>query len=299
PGGDGAGPVDSGGPAGDGGRAKAPPPRGEQSEFTRHVILFNTLALHARSVLESVQNGTYSIEEQAAAIELVRSSLEAAWDELERSDVPRQYVHDVAKLGLHWGALQANEVFVSPTEERDANAERIGLNQAIESCASITREAMYAIALDRLYAWVRVQEPEYAVDLHAVLRDEIPDRADREDVIAWLSSAPRVLSSVGGIIEPETGLIYRTYDRWLARAARVVLVAVVLAGTLVATRSLAPFVLGEAPGAAGEAAGGVVAIDAGDSPQPITSETQLLISWVACVLGLLAHSVLTTYRSIR
>src|SRR5688572_4417394 len=45
--------------------SRAPPPGGDQGEFSQRVSLFNTYALHARGVLEAVQNGTFSIAEQA------------------------------------------------------------------------------------------------------------------------------------------------------------------------------------------------------------------------------------------
>ena len=279
--------------------SRAPPPGGDQGEFSQRVSLFNTYALHARGVLEAVQNGTFSIAEQAAAIDLVRDSLHEAWGALESTAVPRQYVQDVAKLRLHWRSLQANPVFADPAAERDANAERIGLNQAIGSFDAITREAMYVIALDRLREWVLAQEPEYVVDLHRVLRDEIPNQAHREEVIEWLSSAPRVLAGVGAIIEPETGLIYRTYDRWPGRVGREAFVVLLILGTVAATILLAPFVSGDAAGTAADAAAVNAQAAGGDAQVPGAPRTQLMVIWIACLFGLLAHSVLTTYRSLR
>jgi len=130
----------------------------------------------------------------------------------ERGDELRKLINALLDAADHWPSA----------ETPDPAAARADLSRALVQAARITLP-------HRLREHLRQMHIGEALDFASEFVDELPEPAQREEILRWLARHPR---AVEGVIDPDKGLIWRASPSqgirvatWLAPPLTVALVA--------------------------------------------------------------------------
>jgi hypothetical protein len=139
------------------------------------------------------------------------------------------------------------------------------LNILDTKCRQIVYWSSYWTIPDRLQEMLKHTRPGYTIPFHALFEDEMPDTADRQKVLNYLAWSPKDLT--GGLVDPESGLVYRYEEANFRRLLSFFWLFIALVGStsFVVVGSLLPPLNGS--------------IDL----------TPLLLGWLAVLIGTLVH----------
>jgi hypothetical protein len=262
----------------------APPPPGPApaspapaSHTTMDVIaavrLMSAEAQDLRAVLRKVRDGEAPMASFAGYVHTTRAQMEAILAQV--ADIDDCFRH----MRNTWELISASRIMQNPEEELPAQELMQGLGLLDGYCRQLVYWAATRTVPARLKDWLRNSEPGYAIPFHAVFEDEVPDAEDRQKILNQLAWSPVFLKDVGGIVDPESGLVYR-YDtdksRWEMSLAFVwIVVAVAVgAGVVAGLAELPPLSPGAVP-------------------------ASLVLGWGAMLAGTIVHWVIGANKRLR
>ena len=150
------------------------------------------------------------------------------------------------------------------------------MNLLDTQCRRIMYWTGYKTVPHRLQWWLDATKPGYAIPFHAVFENELSDAEDRQKVLQFLAWTPT--TTPGGIIDLDSGLVYRYDQRLLRQAVSLVLVVVVLA---LATSLV--YIAGKLP----------------PLNEFALAWTTLFMEWVAVLIGTVVHIGVGTAKRMR
>jgi hypothetical protein len=150
------------------------------------------------------------------------------------------------------------------------------LNLLDVQCRRIMYWTGYKTVPNRLQRWLDATKPGYAIPFHAVFENELPDAEDRQKVLQFLAWTPT--TTPGGIIDLDSGLVYRYDQRLLRQVVSLVLVVVMLA---LATSLV--YIAGKLP----------------PLNQFTLAWTTLFMGWVGVLIGTVVHIGVGTAKQMR
>jgi hypothetical protein len=174
--------------------------------------------------------------------------------------------------------MKTSRVLTEPEGEFSAQEQLQLLGTLDGQCRQILYWSGRRTVPERLREWLKASGPGYAIPFHAVFEDEIPDAEDRQKILEHLAWTPAVLEDVGGIVDPQSGLVF-LYDsqsgvkRWLS-PLWVLAVVGVGAGIVRGLAEYPPL----------------------DGSRRVSD---LLIGWLAVLVGVLLHTVIGASKRLR
>ncbi len=226
--------------------------------------LLNVHVQHLWARLDVVRSGAASLDRSAGLIAQAAATIQPLMTALaSAADVFPSQADSLARITNAWGAVAASPVLAPPpAAPLDAQAQLKEIALIEGECRTIIYWTAYLTATGRLKEWLETLRPGYAVLFHDIFKDEIPFADDRQQLLRVLAASPQLLSGTGGLVDGETGVVYRyevdARKRWLSVGwAALALVAATLlvigAGqlTLLASAGSANLALGWAGALAG------------------------------------------------
>jgi len=223
-----------------------------------------------QSLLYNVQQGKASIGSYASYIEANRSEVLALFQRLNTTtDAPGSEVpsDSIARLSNLWQQLLSTSILSAPRNDIDADVIIKELTVCDELCHRIIAYVGQLTIPARLNAMLANAWTGYLLPFHDLFADELPRAEDRQRLLRYLASVPGVL--VGGVVEPENGLIF-PYHRSPWKRAAVCL-------------SLLLFVVGATAGFA------LLGYWPGMSEYSTLHAGDLVLNWLLVIAGGLVH----------
>jgi hypothetical protein len=256
-----------------------PAPPADTAELVARLRLLNIHTQHLWARLEQVRDGAAALDASATLITQAAMRIQQLCDDLEAA-IPTMagQADSLARLTNAWRAAGASPLLSMP------DAVGLDAQQQLKELALVEGElraiiywTAYLTAAQRLSEWLAQLRPGYALRFDDIFRDEVPSTEDRQQLLRALASTPQLLAPIGGMIDPEQGVVYRyeveTNRRW--RSVGWAALALLAATVLVAGVGLI------APQA--DAVGVAV----------------LAQGWVAALIGVIVHSGVTTTKRLR
>jgi hypothetical protein len=253
--------------------------RGDESmqdgvrEWLRQMRLLRAEAQDLRTVLADVRRGGIPLPRYVDYIRKAYGDMDALVTSIGDEDDCVRHVRNA------WEQMRTCVVMREPDQQLEPQLQMQLLNLLDVQARRIIYWTCYRTIPDRLREWLRETQPGYAIPFHAVFEDELPEAEDRQRILNYLACTPEALKDVGGLVDPDNGLVYR-YDpsptrRWWSLAeigvALVVLTALVVA------------------------AGSMVA----PPLQPNWNVRTLLIGWLAVLVGVVVHAAVGMAKRLR
>jgi hypothetical protein len=150
-----------------------------------------------------------------------------------------------------------------------------------DALATIVYHAALLTIPPRLNAHLRSLRPGAALDFHRNFIDELPDAEDRDRLLRYLGDHPL---SIEGVVDPSSGLIYKTSASRLRRAwsfGGIVLLALLGGGLVFALTHIEPW------------------FDRDDWPVAETRTSELLATYLLVFVGAFAHLLVDALKRSR
>lgn len=221
-----------------------------------------------QEILASVRRGEITVQAYADYITKTMQDMGALISQIQDGDAIR-HLHNI------WEQISICPLLAQPQNALPAQEQLHYLDTLERQFRRLIFIVGYLTIPARLNNWLANARPGYYVPFHAVFEDEVPDPGDRLRILNYLKWSPQVIR--GGLVDAESGLIYR-YDRnpW-ARAGTIALLLVAVAATIGIVIGLCHLPVANWPLA------------------PANAGT-LLIGWVAVAVGLLVHVAVSTAK---
>lgn len=223
-----------------------------------------------QTLLYNVQQGRAAIGSYASYLEENRSEVAALFRRLTaegESGTPEIPSDSIGRLSNLWQQLLCASVISAPRNEIDAELLIKELAVCDELCNRIVAYIGQLTIPARLNGMLANAWTGYLLSFHDLFADELPRVEDRQRLLRFLASVPGVL--IGGVVEPENGLIF-PYHRNPWKRAGVCLSLLLLFTCVTAGFAL----LGQWPGMR-ETSG----VESGD----------LVVNWLLVIAGGLMH----------
>lgn len=180
-----------------------------------------------RSVLQRIRKGEVPLARFKDYILMTCTQIDGLIDSIESEDDCIRHVHNA------WEQMKTCRLVREPGLEFKPEDQMRLLTLLDEQCRRIIYWTGYRTIPDRLKSWLIYMKPGYALPFHSLFEDEMPDAEDRQKVLNQLAWTPGFLDKHGGIVDPESGLVfcYHYHDRVVRRfmALAWVLIAVLFA----------------------------------------------------------------------
>lgn len=245
------------------GLSRLAPPASSGRELITRLDYLRIWVQGLRTVLHLIQAGKADLEGytdyiqetmQQIEIQLTSISIESHNDTTER-------------IIVLWDQMQCNKL-LKPKVRLDTQRQLQLIEQLDQQCREMAFWCAYQTVLERIRSWLKQTMPGYAIPFHEVFKDEIPDGEDRQRMLDILALMPTSLTSAGGLVDPERGVVYRYEpDEDIRRKALWQIGLALVAATVVV------WVLSILPPLAQTGAG----------------LATLLIGWGAVLVGVLVH----------
>ncbi|MEI6180004.1 MAG: hypothetical protein WCP31_04580 [Chloroflexales bacterium] len=244
---------------------------------TLHVLNVHVQHLWAR--LDAIRSGIVALEQSGGLINQTIKLIRPLIGVLNvDSDLLPTHSDSIARITNAWHTIIASPVITPPsgtTIEAQEQLKQIALLEI--ECRSIIYWSSYIPAPERIAEWLNELRPGYAILFHDIFKDEIPFIDDRQKLLGVLANAPQLIAKSGGLIDGETGVIYRyeidSRKRW--RSVGWVGLALVAATSLIALAGLyLPLAGTNGPGL-------------------------LVQGWFAALVGIVIHLGVTTVKRLR
>lgn len=162
-----------------------------------------------QTLLGNVQQGKAAIGSYASYLEVNRNEVAALFQRLNSvaenaaTAVPSD---SIGRLSNLWQQLLCTSVVSMPHSVIDAELLIKELAVCDELCNRIVAYIGHLTIPARLNGMLANAWTGYLLSFHDLFADELPRAEDRQRVLRFLASVPGVL--VGGVVEPENGLIF-------------------------------------------------------------------------------------------
>jgi hypothetical protein len=192
--------------------ARAAPPgpaeeregRGSRGGEIAQLRILAAEATDLRGALERVQTGESPLAQFAEYIGAAVCRVDALVEALPEDDCTR-------RIRNAWDQIRTSKLMRDPETEFPAQEQMQLLSSLEAQCRQVVFWSAYKTIPFRLRDWLSASQPGYAVPFHAVFEDEIPDEEDRQKILNHLAWSPALLKDPGGLVDPQSGLVYR-YD---------------------------------------------------------------------------------------
>lgn len=251
----------------------APPAQHISVDVIGALRLVSAEAQDLRAVLRKVRDGEAPLASFAGYIRTTREQIDEILTPMVDVDDCFRHVRNT------WELMSAARIMREPEQEMPAQELMQGLGLLDGYCRLLVYWAATRTVPVRLKDWLATSEPGYAIPFHAVFEDEVPDAEDRQKILNQLAWSPVFLKGVGGIVDPESGLVYR-YDTGKSR------------GQL----SLALFWILLAVAAGGAVVWGLSALP---PLSPRRVGPTLVLGWLAMLAGTTVHWVIGANKRLR
>jgi hypothetical protein len=178
-----------------------------------------------------------------------------------------------------WELMRTCAVMRAPDQVLDPQLQMQLLNLLDAQARRIVYWTSYRTIPNRLLQWLREAQPGYAIPFHAVFEDEVPDAEDRQKILNHLACTPEALKDVGGLVDPESGLVYRYHPSARRRAGSAATLALVLASLTAVVAFAGPALA--PPG------------------QTTWTARVLLFGWAGVLVGTLTHVAVAAAKRLR
>lgn len=256
------------------------PLAGPPSTMAELVALLRLVNVHVQDLwsrLDLVRSGAASLDRSAGLIATTVTALDPLMDALSATPFPSQ-ADSLARITNAWRALTASPVLAPPSNAPlDAQGQLKEIALVEGECRTIIYWTAFLTAGSRLEEWLATLRPGYAIPFHDIFRDEVPFAEERQRLLQVLAATPKLLAGSGGLIDGESGIVYR-YEvddrkRWAA------------VGWVVVALFAATFVV---------VLVGLYTPLAGSSGAPA-----LLLGWGAALAGVVVHLGVTAAKRLR
>lgn len=248
-------------------------PNGDADAWLRQMRLLRAEAQDLRVVLDDVRKGGAPLSLYADYLRRSCADMDALVRRVDNDDDTVRHVQNA------WEQMRTCSILREPEVALDPQLQMQLLNLLDTQARRIIYWTSYRTIPRRLEEWLQQTQPGYAIPFHAVFEDELPDQEDRQRIINYLACTPEALRAVGGLVDPEAGLVYR-YDPSAQRrawsVAKLVLAFAALTGVVVIAGSLLS-----------------------PPPQPNWNTRNLLLGWVAVVVGAVTHAAVAMAKRLR
>ena len=224
-----------------------------------------------RAVLRAIRSGEAPMAAYTDYILRTRAQMDELVSGLDGDDAIRHIQNT-------WEQMLASKLLRDPGGEYEAQEQLQLLGLLDTQCRQIIYWTGVRTVPERLRDWLALSEPGYAIPFHAVFEDEVPDAEDRQKILDHLAWSPAFLAASGGIVDPESGLIFR-YDSQKSRLSQAISILYVLAMVAVG--------------------GGIVWLLHQFPPLAARGLADLEIAWLAVLAGVVVHSVVATAKRLR
>lgn len=255
------------------GRATPPPMEHISVDVIGALRLVSAEAQDLRGVLRKVRDGEAPMAAFAGYVATTRAQMEEVLTHVTDVDDCLRHVRNT------WELISASPIMREPQTELPAQELMQGLGLLDAQCRQLIYWTATRTVPERLKDWLETSEPGYAIPFHAVFEDEVPDAEDRQKILNQLAWSPVFLKDVGGIVDPESGLVYRYDSRKSGVQLSLAFLWIALA---VAAGAGAVWGLSTAPPLASRAAG-----------------LTLVLGWGAMLVGTMVHWVIGTNKRLR
>jgi len=224
-----------------------------------------------RAVLRTIRSGEAPLETYAEYIGTTCVQLDDLIRTLDGDD-------SIRHIQNTWEQMKACRLMQDPRGSYQPQEQLQLLGILDGQCRQIIYWTGTLTVPERLKDWLELSEPGYAIPFHAVFEDEVSEAEDRQKILNHLAWSPVFLKKVGGIVDPESGLVYRYDSRKSVGEMALSVVWVALGITL----------------------GGVIVWGLQQFP-PLSAQPleHLLVGWAAVLGGLVVHSVIGTTKRMR
>jgi hypothetical protein len=221
-----------------------------------------------RAVLDSVRKGETSLPDFADYVEHARQDVNTLLKDMPGADPVRRICNT-------WQQIQASPLIQNPRGAIDAQTQLHHLTLLESHCRRLVLQVGMLTIPERVNEWLRVARSGYYIPFHMVFEDELPDIEDRVKVLNYLAWAPKAL--LGGLVNTETGLIYRYSQDPVHRLLS-------LAGALAAFVAATLLIVG------------ACYLPIQDWPLQSPQLATMLIGWTAVVMGVIVHIAVGTAK---
>jgi len=220
-----------------------------------------------QSVLKQVRQGDVSLSSNAGYIKKTMNDIAQIMEMLATGRYG-SYADSIRHFQNLWEQMNISPVLSDPKSAFSPQDQERYLNSLESLFKTFVFDIGYLTIPDRVNAWMKSSSSGYYVPFHDVFEDELPDVADRTKLLNVLYYQPKLID--GGLVEPDTGLIYRYSLRLVNRIIHYLIIAgaIILAIGIVVAAAYAPI-----------------------EGWPLKSSdlSMLLIGWLAVAAGLIVH----------
>jgi hypothetical protein len=257
--------------------APAPTPATMAEAWFRRLRALRAEAQDLRAVLDDVRRGDAPLARYVEYIGKTCADIDELIAGLDDDDDCIRHVRNA------WEQMRTCAVMRAPDQVLDPQLQMQLLNLLDGQARRIVYWTSYRTIPNRLMHWLREAQPGYAIPFHAVFEDELPDAEDRQRVLNHLACTPEALKDVGGLVDPESGLVYR-YDPSARRRVRSAATLVLVLAALTAVVAFAGPEIVHTGGADGTTA---------------VPPRSLLLGWAAVLVGTVTHVGVAAAKRMR
>lgn len=228
-----------------------------------------------QKILHLVGTGQASLSDHAGYIKKTTADISVIVGDLKEEGDWACTIRHIRNL---WEQMKSTPVLVDPATALPAQEQTRQLSLVASQIRDIVFQIGFLTIPNTLNMWLEESRPGHYVPFHDVFDDEIPDSADRTKLLDYLSWSPKGVP--GGLIDSDTGLVYRYSKDWGGRIVSYVLLAIAI---LAAVGIVA----------------GMAYIPTSGWPLDPSNLSTLLVGWLAVVAGVIVHVGVGTAKSIQ
>ncbi len=182
------------------GRKQAPPGAIPAQPGGDPLYLLRAEVQDLHSVMNNIRAGLTSLASNAPNIARTMADCAVIMQRIADNELTRS-LHNM------WEQMQNNPILIKPASSISAQEQLHWLNLLDQQIARVEYLIGYITIPARLNKWLALARPGYYIPFHNVFEDEIPSVEDRTRILKYLAFSPEAIR--GGILDPNSGLIYR------------------------------------------------------------------------------------------
>jgi hypothetical protein len=189
----------------------------EDLDWLQHLREARAEVRDLQVVLEKVRNGETTLKVYADYIRKTMDDIGQLMAKIQNGD-------SVRHLRNLWEQIAVNPALLDPEASFDAREQLQLLSMLDVQCKGFVFQAGVLTIPSRVNRWLDGARTGYYIPFHLVFDDELPAWEDRQRVLNYLAWSPRAIK--GGLVDAESGLIYRYSQNRQARLGSFLLLAV-------------------------------------------------------------------------
>lgn len=156
--------------------------------------------------LLKISTGDDKLEGIAEYIKKNMADIKNIMDEVKETQFPK-YPDAIRHIINLWEDMKICPLLANPDGKIELKDQICYLKTLGTIFKDMTYNIGYLTIPDRVQEWINDTRTGYYIPFHDVFEDEMPDAADRTKLLKFMSWSPKAID--GGLVEPETGLIYK------------------------------------------------------------------------------------------